>query len=37
MSGTRIAESRIAFRQLMATLEGAAANGDVLSIDIRNP
>ena len=29
--------SRIAFRQLMAPLQGADAKGDILSIDIRNP
>jgi hypothetical protein len=36
-SGTKIAESRIAFRKLMATLERADATGDVLAIEIRNP
>ena len=35
--GTRIAESRIAFRKLMVTLEHATANGDPLDIDITNP
>ena len=35
--GTRIAESRLAFRKLMVTLERATANRDPLAIDIRNP
>ena len=35
--GTRIAESRIAFRMLMTELERATANGDPLDLDIRNP
>jgi hypothetical protein len=36
-SGTKIAESRMAFRALMATLERADESGDALAIDIRNP
>lgn len=36
-SGMKIAESRIAFRKLMATLQHADASGDVLAIEIRNP
>lgn len=36
-SGTRIAESRIAFRRLMETLERADAARDALAIEIRNP
>jgi len=37
VSGMKIAESRIAFRKLMAALERADASGNVLAIDIRNP
>jgi hypothetical protein len=37
VSGTRIAESRIAFRQLMVALQRADAGGKALTIDIRNP
>ena len=36
-SGRMIAESRIAFRKLMATLESADRDGAKLAIEIRNP
>lgn len=36
-SGTKIAESRMAFRRLMTTLERADTSGEVLTIEIRNP
>ena len=37
VSGRMIAESRMAFRKLMATLERAYAGGDAIAIEIRNP
>ena len=37
IDGTKIAESRIAFRSLMATLERAGARGETIKIEIRNP
>ena len=36
-SGTKIAESRIAFRKLMATLGRAGVSAEGLVIEIRNP
>lgn len=36
-SGRMIAESRAAFRKVMATLKDAAARGDTIAIEIRNP
>lgn len=37
VSGRMIAESRIAFRKLMAMLERVDASGEGLAIEIRNP
>ena len=37
VSGRMIAESRIAFRTLVASLEEASVNGRLLAIDVTNP
>ena len=36
-SGMKIAESRIAFRKLMSTLQRAGVSGETLAIEIGNP